>query len=311
MRVSLSVIALSVLSVASSAATYPDPINVTGGQDVHDPTICKDSSGKYFLFFNGTNIPIRTSTDRINWSDAGTVWAPGQPTWTYPYIEANDSHLWAPDLRFLAGTRMSRKLYYSASTINQQNSALFLAKSFTGLPGSWDHQGLIISSNDNGTYDYNAIDPNLFIDGDKWWLAFGSYWSGVKLTGKISGSTLYSLATRTVNEVIEAPTIVKQDQYYYLFTSWGQCCQGTDSTYHIRVGRATSLTGPYVDQDGVQLTSNGGTTILTAHGSVYGPGGQDIFEDTDSWVINYHYYAPKRQLGINRLNFSSGWPVVY
>ncbi|CAE6388905.1 unnamed protein product [Rhizoctonia solani] len=251
---------------------------------------------------------------RINWSDAGTVWAPGQPNWTYPYIETSESHLWAPDCTYKNG---EFHLYYSASTINKQNSAIFLAKSATGLPGSWTHQGLIVSSNDNGTYDYNAIDPNLVIDGDNWWLAFGSYWSGIKLiqldssTGKPSSSTLHSLATRTDNKVVEAPMIVKQDNHYYLFTSWDQCCQGSNSTYHIRVGRSTSLTGPYTDQDGVELTSNGGTKILATHGYIFGPGGQHIFKDSDGWVMDYHYYVPERWLGINRLNFSSGWPVVY
>lgn len=38
---------------------------------------------------------------------------------------------------------------------------------------------------------------------------------------------------------VEAPVIVKNGSYYYLFTSWDICCAGTSSTYNIRVGRST------------------------------------------------------------------------
>ncbi|CAE6418454.1 unnamed protein product [Rhizoctonia solani] len=36
------------------------------------------------------------------------------------------------------------------------------------------------------------------------------------------------------------------------------------------------------------------------------------FKDTDAWVIDYHYYTSSGSLlGINLLDFASGWPVVY
>ena len=35
--------------------------------------------------------------------------------------------------------------------------------------------------------------------------------------------------------------------------------RGTSSTYKVKVGRATSVTGPYVDKNGVAMTNNGGT----------------------------------------------------
>ncbi|CAE7232665.1 unnamed protein product, partial [Rhizoctonia solani] len=111
---------------------------------------------------------------------------------------------------------------------------------------------------------------------------------------------------------VEAPIIVKNGSYYYLFTSWDTCCAGTSSTYNVRVGRSTSITGPYVDQSGVALTSGGGTLVLASHGSIIGPGGQSVFQDTDAWVIDYHYYTSTGSLlGINLLDFSSGWPVAY
>ena len=60
-------------------------------------------------------------------------------------------------------------------------------------------------------------------------------------TGMPSACPMYSLATRPTNVggAIEASGLFKQGGYYYLFTSWDRCCAGTDSTYNIRVGRAT------------------------------------------------------------------------
>ncbi|CAE6496794.1 unnamed protein product [Rhizoctonia solani] len=315
MRFTLSAIAVSALSLVGSVlAAYPNPGGVAGSVDVHDPAICKDSSGKYFLFATAPGITIRTSTDRTNWSYAGTVWAAGQATWTDKYTGTSNGNLWAPDCTYKNGQFY---LYYSASSFGSRNSAIFFAKSTTGLPGSWSNQGLVISTTDSN--DYNAIDPNLIIDGSNWWLSFGSFWTGIKLvqlgssTGKPSSSTIYSIAKRTSGGgAVEAPIIVKNGSYYYLFTSWDKCCSGTSSTYNIRVGRSTSITGPYVDKSGVALTSGGGTEILASHGSIIGPGGQHVYKDSDAWVLDYHYYTSSGSLlGINLLDFSSGWPVVY
>ncbi|KAG8875535.1 hypothetical protein FRB98_007751 [Tulasnella sp. 332] len=209
------------------------------------------------------------------------------------------------------------RLYYAASSFGSQNSAIFFAKSSTGKPGSWTNEGLVTSTSTGATY--NAIDPHLIIDGGNWWLSLGSFWSGIKLialgssTGKPSASTIYSLATRTADSgAIEASIVYKYGSYYYLFTSWDDCCEGISSTYNIRVGRSTSISGGYVDQSGVALTAGGGTLILATHDAIYGPGGQSVYTDVDAPVLVYHYYTTTTSnLAINLLDFSSGWPVVY
>jgi arabinan endo-1,5-alpha-L-arabinosidase len=214
-------------------------------------------------------------------------------------------------------------MYYSVSKFGSNTSAIGLATSSTGRPGSWTDQGTVYTSNSGS--DFNAIDPNLFVNDDgKWWLSFGSWWTGIKMiqinpsTGKqLAGSTTrYSLASRpTGTKAVEAPFIVKRGGYYYLFASYDTCCAGTSSTYKVKVGRASGITGPYRDRNGVDLMNNGGTPVLESHGNVIGPGGQSIMKDTDGDLIVYHYYdgnaggTPK--LGINLLNWSSGWPVAY
>ena len=58
-------------------------------------------------------------------------------------------------------------------------------------------------------------------------------------------------------------TIILNGGYYYLFGSKGTCCSGVNSTYHTVVGRSAGITGPYLDQNGTDLASGGGTTALT------------------------------------------------
>ncbi|KAJ7688221.1 glycoside hydrolase family 43 protein [Mycena olivaceomarginata] len=312
MRFLLSIVPLLALASLSHAVVGPGA--VTGNVNpVADPTMCKSSSGEYFVFSTAPGIQIRTSPDRIAWTLIGVVWPNGAATWTDEYTGTTNGNLWAPDCTVIDGTFY---LYYAASSFGSQNSAIFLAKSTTGLPGSWTNEGLVTSTATGSTY--NAIDPNLLIDGSSWYLSLGSFWSGIKLetlgssTGKPSSSSVTSLATRTAdNGAIEASVIYKFGSFYYLFSSWDTCCQGTSSTYNIRVGRSTSVNGPYVDQSGVSLLNGGGTLVLASHDTIIGPGGQDIFTDVDGPVMVYHYYTSAGTfLGINLLDFSSGWPVV-
>ncbi|KAG8991293.1 hypothetical protein FRB94_012615 [Tulasnella sp. JGI-2019a] len=302
------------LAAAAFTAAYPNPGTVTGAYSgVHDPSaLCKDSAGLYWLFSTGNGIAIRTSPDRIAWTSVGQVFPAGGYSWTDAYTGTSSGSLWAPDCTYKSGTFY---LYYAASSFGSQNSAIFFAKSTTGKPGSWTNEGLVTSTKTGDSY--NAIDPHLIIDGSNWWLSMGSFWTGIKLlgasTGKPSGTTVYSIAQRTAaSGAIEASDIYKYGSYYYLFTSWDTCCNGISSTYNIRVGRSSSITGPYVDQSGVALTAGGGTLVLATHGTIYGPGGQSVYTDTDAPVLVYHYYGTSTSyLGINLLDFSTGWPVVY
>ncbi|KAG8990712.1 hypothetical protein FRB90_001643 [Tulasnella sp. 427] len=320
------------LAAPLTALATVGPGLVKGSINVHDPSICKDSAGKYWLFcrllrslglFCHLTIPansqatapgidIRTSTDRTTWTYVGKMF-PSGASWTDTYTGTSNGNLWAPDCTITGGKFL---VYYAASSFGSQNSAIFLAASTTGAPGSWSNYGLVTSSSSSN--NYNAIDPNLIIDGSNWYLALGSWWTGIKelkissSTGKPSSTSVTSLAQRTAaSGAIEAASMYKYGSYWYLFTSWDVCCQGTSSTYNIRVGRSTSVTGGFVDKSGVALTSGGGTLVLGSHDNIYGPGGQDVFEDGDGPILVYHYYNSSGSwLGINRLDFSSGWPVV-
>ncbi|MFF8382139.1 arabinan endo-1,5-alpha-L-arabinosidase [Streptomyces kanasensis] len=303
--------------VPSSASAYPGPGRVTGDVVVHDPTMFRAPDGRYLLHSTHGYLEFRTSTDRVAFSRNGSAFT-SPPGWWSRYSTANDP--WAPDLSHHGGRYL---MYYSVSSFRSNVSAIGLATSTTGLPGSWKDQGIVHSS--TAASDYNAIDPDLFVDDDgKWWLAFGSHWSGIKMirldpgTGKqyAGDTTRHSIASRSAApRAVEGPTVVKRNGYYYLFASYDTCCSGTTSTYKIKVGRATKPTGPYYDRNGVAMTNDGGTVVMASQGSVIGPGGQDVMPDVDGDVLVYHYYdgrdngAPK--LGLNLLNWSGGWPTAY
>ena len=306
-------VATVVAAGQAEAADYPNPGVVTGDTGVHDPSIVKTPAGGYLAAYTGDNLRLKTSSDRIAFRNAGAVF-PNGAGWTTAYTGGSRA-LWAPDISYHGGRYY---LYYAASTFGSNRSAIFLATSSTGASGSWTNQGLVIESSSGN--DYNAIDPNLTVDAQgRWWLSFGSFWSGIKLialdasTGKRADTTIRSIAGRG-GGAIEAPTLVRHGSYYYLWVSFDLCCRGASSTYRIMVGRSTSVTGPFVDRNGTAMTAGGGTQVLASHGSIHGPGHQAVLPDSDGDVLVYHYYANNgaSYLGINLIGYdAAGWPYVY
>lgn len=324
LRAALATGALATASVAGASglrptpagaapAAYPFPGAVTGDTGVHDPSFVKRPSGGYLVAHTGDDIALKTSADRTDFRNAGSVFPGGAP-WTTSYT-GGSRNLWAPHLSHVGGRY---HLYYSASTFGSNRSAIFLATSSSGDSGSWTNQGLVIES--SGSNDYNAIDPHLAVDAEgRWWLAFGSFWSGIKLiridpaTGRRLDDSMVSIAGRG-GGAIEAPTIYRRGGYYYLFVSFDLCCRGADSTYRVMVGRSTDIAGPYRDRNGTAMTSGGGTEIMAGHDNIHGPGHQDVFADTDHDILVYHYYADNGAalLGINWLGWDGdGWPYAH
>lgn len=137
---------------------------------------------------------------------------------------------------------------------------------------NWKDQGIVIESIPNRDL-WNAIDPNLIIDeNDTPWLAFGSFWDGLKLVKLNKNLTeiaqpqkWHTIARRERNfeladsdpgnAALEAPFIFKKNDYYYLFLSWDLCCRGENSTYKVVVGRSKDVTVPYVDKSGKELNN--------------------------------------------------------
>lgn len=298
---------------ASVSVTYTAPDSSTIG--IHDPSILKAGSS-YYLFSTHGTLHAHASTDRTDFSDDSYALA-SLPYWTNTYTSSGGD-LWAPDASSHNGVYW---LYYAASTFGSTNSAIGLATSPSGVPGTFTDSGAPVytSSECPGS---NTIDPASVIDtSGNAWLAFGSWSNGIqivpvdKTTGVPTGAACTQLAYHATGTGIEGSYIYPHGGYYYLFASVDSCCAGDSSTYRIIVGRSTSITGPYTDRGGVALTSGGGTILLSAHGNINGPGGESVFTDADGAILVYHYYDGNNNgapaLGLNVLGWSSdGWPYV-
>ncbi|TNY19855.1 glycosyl hydrolase [Rhodotorula diobovata] len=139
-------------------------------------------------------------------------------------------------------------------------------------------------------------------------LVWGSCWQGIFLgdidpeTGLLASTTYTNLAARPGAGVIEAPWLFERNGVFYLFTSWDQCCEGTKSTYHIRVATSRSLAGPYFDASGKPALEGHMTLLMDSHDDVYGPGGQSLLEDVDGVVLVFHRYFGTGSTGLLSLN---------
>lgn len=298
-----------------------------GGYDfVHDPSMIKQGA-TYYVFSTGApdggigngNVQMRTSTDLRRWRYRGTVF-PIIPAWITEAV-GPILNLWAPDISYWHGLY---HLYYAGSEFGTTNSVIGLATNVTLDPASstyhWVDRGLVVRSTPQD--DWNAIDPALAIDATgQPWLAFGSFWSGIKLrgvapaTGKLAAGSqapVYALAARPRSHAVEAPYIVYRRPYYYLFVSFDACCRGAASSYRIMVGRAAHITGPYVARDGQPMSDGGATPVLAGGGHYRGPGGQSVLRDGTRDLLVHHYYdagSGAARLQINALSWSvDGWP---
>ena len=338
----LLVMALSLGFMSRSApAQKSEALQLSG--DVaftHDPSIAKDGD-TYYVFATGKapdggQFPIRCATDLHQWKLCGHVFD-AIPPWVQQRSPGT-RELWAPDISHEHG---EYRLYYAYSLFGVNTSGIGLATNKTLDRNSpqykWVDKGLVLES--KATDDFNAIDPNYVQDAQgQAWLAFGSFWSGIKMRKLDAANGLlatndtrvYALATRAKPavvppqkfdpehpelppdwEAIEAPFIVPHAGHYFLFVSWDLCCRGTRSTYRTMVGRADKVTGPYLDKDGVPMIKGGGTQLLRPNNRWLGPGGESVLEDNGTDLLVFHAYDAKTgrpSLQISTIAWKDGWP---
>lgn len=296
---------------------------------VHDPVLAKDGN-TYYLFCTGMGISVFSSSDLQHWQKEKPVFD-SPPVWAEKAVAGFKGHIWAPDIAFHNGLYY---LYYSVSAFGKNTSCIGVATNKTLDPKSpeykWTDHGKVIESIP-GRDLWNAIDPNLaWDDQHQPWLAFGSFWSGIKLVKLHNDlSTIanpqewYTIAksnrdykTDDANggdAAIEAPFIFKKNNYYYLFVSFDFCCKGVDSNYKMMVGRSEKIQGPYLDKDGVRMDAGGGTLVLQGNSAWPGVGHNAVYTlDGKDYLVFHGYDAAdngKPRLKILPLQWdSNGWP---
>ncbi len=297
--------------------------DITG---VHDPAIIHE--GDTYYIFSTTLAPhgdptkpqisCRTSPDLIHWRLSESV-LPRVPDWAMGAIPGIRD-IWAPDITFFNGRYW---LYYACSTGGSNRSAIGLATTPTLRSAHWTDYGLVLQSHERD--DYNAIDPAHLIDRQgRRWLAFGSFWSGLKIvsldpeTGRPSAPLdIESLAERQVPkgapDPIEAAFLFARGGWYYLVASYDWCCKGVNSTYYTVIGRSRDFLGPYLYRDGRPMLQGYGTVLLRA--DFRDPGHAAILREAGQDYIVYHAYDAQKQgtptLRIAPLVWSSDdWPTA-
>lgn len=299
---------------------------------MHDP-VAIEADGKYYLFGTGPGIEHAISDDKENWTKfTDSVFNP-MPDWFLEEVPGFNGHIWAPDIAFHNGKYY---LYYSISSFGKNLSCIGVATNTTldknNKDYKWEDHGILIKSIP-GRDNWNAIDPNLIFDENNVpWMAFGSFWGGLKIF-KLNDD-LISIAEpqewRTIaarprtsaegeaeagNGAIEGPFIVKKENYYYMFVSFDLCCREERSTYNVRVGRSESVTGPYVDKDGVPMTKGGGTLIIEGNDDFYAIGHNSVYNFDGQYYMYSHGYdahdngLPKLMVHILGWD-DEGWPFV-
>ncbi|MDR7333447.1 arabinan endo-1,5-alpha-L-arabinosidase [Roseateles asaccharophilus] len=298
--------ALLALCLAAPVAAV-EPQGDTGA---HDPTLLIQGD-RWFVFTTGKGLQRLESTDQgKTWRRLAPIFKEAPAWWAEAVPEQKALDIWAPKVFQHAGRTW---VLYSISTFGKNRSAIGLASSATPDGSDWRDDGLVVQS--VATDNFNAIDPDLFVDRDgKLWMSFGSFWGGLRVT-QLDAKTLKPTGpTRFIarSPAIEAPTIVRRGDWVYLFASYDLCCKGAESTYNVRVGRSRSVTGPYLDRDGKDLMDAGGTQLLAATGTRWkGPGHQDVVGD----LMVHHAYDTERggrpHLRIAQLSWSAdGWPQI-
>ena len=285
------------ISVGASPAFALD-----GQVGIHDPSTIILCEGKFYTYGTGGNALV---------SDDGWTWRRGT---TLPRRGL------APDVIHLG----ARYYVYVAANIGAQpKAAVNMIWTKTLDPDSpdykWEEGGVVASS--DGVEDSNAIDPGVFRDPNdgRMWLVYGSYFGYIRLV-ELDPKTGKRLnpndQPRKIAINSEASDMIYHDGWYYLLVTHGSCCRGADSGYNIRVGRARKVSGPFLDNDGVDMIQGGGKLLIGSGGRVVGPGHFGLIDLGDGvQKFSLHWEADLDRggasvLDIRPLLWKDGWPVA-
>jgi arabinan endo-1,5-alpha-L-arabinosidase len=305
----------------AAALLIVSPLLALDGQPgMHDPSTVVLDNGRFYVYGTGNGLPISVSDDGWTWRRAGTLMQAvpgGRPG--PDVIARGGNNTWAPDVIRVGGKYF---VYYSAPG-TQPKSAIGLLVGKTLDPDSpdyrWEDGGPVVWS--DGVEDSNAIDPGAFLDpaSGSLWLTYGSYFGYIRLVelDPRTGKRLHPERT-PINIAInsEASIMIFHDGWYYLLVTHGSCCSSANSSYNIRMGRAKKVTGPFVDNMGIDMLEGGGKLLAGSSGRHIGPGHFGLLDLGDGvQKFSCHYEADLDRGGISVLDirpllWRDGWPVA-
>lgn len=279
----------------------PASAQLAGEPYIHDPSTVTYSDGKYYTF--GTGQGGLVSEDGWTWRSGGNRRGGGV----------------APDV-IKIGDR-----YYVSYAVggggmsggHASDVKIMWTKSLDPASPDFGYHDVGIVASSDGKENLDAIDPAfLYVDG-RLWLSYGTYFGAIQMIELDPATGARKAGNKAVDIAIdmEATALLHRDGWYYLLGTHGTCCDGPNSTYHIRVGRSRDPLGPYVDHMGIPLLKGGGKMVVNARGRDIGPGHFgliDLGEGVEKFSMHYEIDMNRGRsvLGIRPLLWQDGWPVA-
>jgi arabinan endo-1,5-alpha-L-arabinosidase len=318
------------LAVEYAAMTPPMPPEAW---HLHDPSRIVTLGGWQVVVVTGKENADDYLCGLESWRRAnnGAPWQPhlclfrDKPAWIAEELPDNDGAFWAPDLA-ADGT-----LVYSVANGFEESGSCVGAARWDGV--GWRDIGapLTCAFAPDPAREIEAIDPALFQDGDRLWLVTGG---GLIHATELDRQTLMpvsgdwwapdhpgwhdlAIGPGAVDdpEWVEASMLHRRGDWVYLVVNWGACCEGLSSTYELRIGRARSVEGPFLDREGRDMRAGGGSLLMTSQGAQIGPGHAAFRRrDDGADILSYHFYDAERDglpwIGEALVTWEDGWPVV-
>jgi arabinan endo-1,5-alpha-L-arabinosidase len=290
------------LLLALGFSVVPPASALEGQVQIHDPSAVVRCDGKFYCY--GTGGAALVSDDGWSWRRGVS---PG-PIGT------------APDV-FHAGDRYC--LYIATNAGAPPEGVINMIWSKTLDPASpgykWQDGGVVVAT--GGFENADTIEPGVFHDptDGRLWLTYGSNSRSIQLVelDPATGKRLKPDAQPVdIAATCEASDMMYHDGWYYLFANHGACCAGANSTYNIRVGRSKKVTGPFLDNEGVDMLQGGGRLFAGSSGHVIGPGHfRPLNLDDGVQKFSCYYEADLDRggasvLDIRPLLWKNGWPVA-
>lgn len=277
------------------------PANIPG--DFADPSIIRVGDSYYAV---GTSsewepqFPIFKSSNLHDWQQTGFVFDKA-PAWT-------KASFWAPEYYFHKGTYY---IYYTARRKSDGISCIGVATSKYPDRGFIDH-GILID------FGSEAIDAFVYNDNGQLyisWKAYGLDKRPIEILGsKLSNDGLslvgepFTMLKDTEEQGIEGQSILKRDNYYYLFYSAGACC-GIECTYHVNVARSETITGPYEDYEQNPILTNRDGWKCPGHGTFVNNQKEETYYIYHAYRASSNVFTGREGL-VSQLHWApNGWPA--
>ena len=292
--------AATVLALAMAQTTSAQ----IGKPYIHDPSTIAECDGKYYTFGTGGGGLI--SPDGWTWESGAE--RPGGGA--------------APDVLKIGDRYLVIYGATGGGLGGGHNGRILTMWNKTLDPKSPDFKyttAIEVCSSD-GMEDNDAIDPGMLLDPTtgRLWVSYGTYFGTIRLIelDPATGERVKGNVEQDIAIDCEASDLIYRNGWYYLLGTHGTCCDGVNSTYNIVVGRAKSVTGPYLDNVGRDMYHGGGKMVIAAGDRVTGPGhfGRTVIDEGVE-IMSCHYEADFDQggrsvLGLRPLLWKNDWPVA-